>query len=88
MPTRRFAIPAGAELPYEPDDWRDSLLVVERGSIELESRHGLRRTFVAGEVLWLQGLHIRILRNRGRRLVTLLATRRYPGGNDVVLPAV
>jgi len=65
MPTRRVAIPAGGEVPYEPDDWRHSLLIVEHGSIELESRHGVRRTFVAGEAFWLQGLHIRVLRNRG-----------------------
>lgn len=73
MPIRRVVIPAGGELPYQPEDWWDSLVVVERGSIELESRHGVRRTFVAGEALWFHGLHIRVLRNRGPNETVLTA---------------
>jgi hypothetical protein len=76
MATRRTALPAGGELAYLPDDWRDSLVVVEQGSIELESRHGVRRTFVAGDALWLRGLRLRVLRNRGSSETVLAATSR------------
>ena len=65
MAIRRFAFAPGAELAYIADDWNDSLVVVEAGSIELESLHGVRRTFVAGDMLSLQRLHLRLLRNRG-----------------------
>jgi hypothetical protein len=33
--------------------------------IELETAGGVRTSFVAGDVLWLVGLEIRVLRNRG-----------------------
>lgn len=33
--------------------------------IELESVAGVCRSFVAGDVLWLVGLPLRLLRNRG-----------------------
>jgi hypothetical protein len=39
--------------------------VVERGMIELETASGVRTSFVAGDVLWLVGLELRVLRNRG-----------------------
>jgi hypothetical protein len=76
MPTRRIAVPAGGELHFVPDDWRDSIVLVEQGSIELESSHGARRTFVAGDALWLQGIPLRTLRNRGAGEAVLTATAR------------
>jgi hypothetical protein len=33
--------------------------------IELETASGVRTSFVAGDVLWLVGLDVQILRNRG-----------------------
>jgi hypothetical protein len=33
--------------------------------IELETASGVRTSFVAGDVLWLVGLEVRVLRNRG-----------------------
>jgi hypothetical protein len=33
--------------------------------IELETVNGVRTSFVAGDVLWLVGLELRVLRNRG-----------------------
>lgn len=74
---RRFALAPGAEVAYVADDWNDSLVVVEAGSIELESLHGVRRTFVAGDMLSLQRLALRVLRNRGRSATVLaFASRR------------
>lgn len=78
MVTRRIAVPPGKKLTYVSEDWDDSLVVVEEGSIELESLHGARRTFVAGDMLSLRRLHLRALRNRGHSVtvLALLATRR------------
>jgi hypothetical protein len=39
--------------------------VVERGIIELETATGVCTSFAAGDVLWLVGLEVRVLRNRG-----------------------
>ena len=76
MAIRRVTVRAGGELPYEPDDWTDSFVVVEQGSIELESLHGARRTFAAGDMLSLQRLRLRGLRNRGRTATVLALTSR------------
>lgn len=76
MPVRRVALKAGSELAYAPEDWRDCMVVIEQGSVELESRHGPRRTFVAGDALWLAGLRLRAIRNRGRSRAVLAVTSR------------
>lgn len=60
---RRIVVPAGGELPYVAAEWRGCLVVIERGDIELESRRGVRRSFAQGDLLWLQGLRLRLLRN-------------------------
>jgi hypothetical protein len=61
---RVIVLNPGGEHPYDEDEWRDALVVVERGSVELESRSGVCRPFLCGDVLWLTGLPLRLLRNR------------------------
>jgi hypothetical protein len=56
--------------------WRDALVVVERGELELECAHGGRASFGQGAVLWLAGRDARSLRNRGDEPVVLVAIRR------------
>ena len=73
---RKVVLGPGTDRAYEADEWRDSLVVVETGEIELESLHGARCSFVRGDVLWLAGLHLRRLRNRGRVPAVLTATSR------------
>ena len=74
---RRIAVPGGDELPYVPADWKGCLVVIERGAIELESRRGVRRTFRRGDMLTLQGLRLRLLRNPGT-VETILAAVSAP----------
>ena len=62
---RQVAIPPGSELLNIDDRWRDALVVVERGEIELVCRGGTRRWFSSGDVLCLADLALRSLRNRG-----------------------
>jgi hypothetical protein len=62
---RVVVVRPGEAHAYDPAEWRDALVVVERGMIELETSSGVCRSFVAGDVLWLVGLPLRLLRNRG-----------------------
>jgi quercetin dioxygenase-like cupin family protein len=71
-----FVVAPGGERPYDRADWRDALVVVERGEIELEWQAGPRRRFPRGAVLWLSDLPLRALHNRGREPAVLVAVYR------------
>ena len=76
---RVVSIAPGSSRAYDGGEWRDALVVVERGEIELESTAGDRRTFEAGAVLFLVGLPLRALHNRAREDAVLVAvSRRHP----------
>jgi hypothetical protein len=69
-------IAPGGNRTYDPAEWADALVVVERGEIELECTHGGPLRFVAGEMLWLCGLGVRALHNPGSRPALITAFRR------------
>jgi hypothetical protein len=73
---RLMAVSPGRELAFEEAEWRDALVVVERGEIELESAGGDGRRFERGAVLCLCGLRLQGLRNRGREPVLLSVVSR------------
>jgi hypothetical protein len=74
---RREVVLAPAEsLPYVEADWRDALVVVEQGAIEIECARGGRRSFKAGDVLFLTGLGLRTLHNHGLEPALLSAVSR------------
>lgn len=80
---RHVTIAGGRELAFDAAEWRDAIVVVERGSLEVESLHGDRRTFETGAVLCLDRLPLRRARNVGREPVLLFAVslgRRPAGG--------
>jgi hypothetical protein len=66
----------GAERPYEESEWRDALVVLETGDIDLESVGGSRHHFRSGDVLWLSGLPLRALHNYGPEPALLVAVSR------------
>ena len=66
----------GAERPYEESEWRDALVVLETGDIDLESVGGSRHRFRSGDVLWLSGLPLRALHNYGPEPALLVAVSR------------
>jgi hypothetical protein len=81
------ALPSGVELrvmtlapgesrAYVEADWRDALVVVEQGEIEVECQAGGRRVFAAGAVLFLTGLDLKSLHNRGFGQLVLSSVRR------------
>jgi hypothetical protein len=66
---RQVVIAPGSDFLYHEDRWRDALVVVERGEIELVCMSGAHRRFLAG-------LPLRSLRNRGADAVVLSAVSR------------
>jgi hypothetical protein len=72
------AVAPGTARPYEAAEWRDALVVVERGEIELETARDGCRHYVSGDVLWLAGLPLRALRNRGDEPAVLVGVSRSP----------
>lgn len=75
---RVIVVAPGRSRAYDETEWRDALVVVEHGQIELESAAGARRRFVRGEVLCLAGLPLRALHNRGPEPAVLVAVSRPP----------
>ncbi|MGH2779996.1 MAG: hypothetical protein ACRDNE_16115 [Gaiellaceae bacterium] len=73
---RTVAVAPGREQAYDEADWRDAIVVVERGAIEVECLAGSRRCFGSGDVLWLVGLPIRAVHSRGREAAVLVAVSR------------
>ena len=73
---RRVAVAPGGTRPYDDAEWRDALVFVVCGRIELEGLSGRRRTFEPGAVLWLVGLPLRALHNHGRESAVMVAFTR------------
>jgi hypothetical protein len=73
---RLVTVPPGGCRAYDPAEWRDSLVVVERGQVELECLGGGRRSFGPGDLLCLDGLGLRALHCRGREAAVLAAVSR------------
>jgi hypothetical protein len=70
------SVPPGASRAYVEDEWRDAVVYVERGAIELRDGYGNRRRFDVGSVLWLVGLSLRTLHNPGAEEAVLVAVSR------------
>jgi len=73
-------IAPGCFVPYDEAQWRDALVVVDSGEVELETTSAQRRRFRTGEMLWLTGLPLRCLCNPGKEPVVLKSVFRRPGG--------
>ncbi|HEX2300838.1 MAG TPA: hypothetical protein VHH34_20410 [Pseudonocardiaceae bacterium] len=77
---RVIVVAPGASRAYHETEWRDALVVVEHGEIELERTAGGFRRFGCGEVLCLAGLPLRALHNRGAEPAVLVAVSRVALG--------
>jgi len=73
---RVVAVPPGLARAYDAAEWRDALVLVARGEIELEGVGGGRKCFRRGAVLSLDGLPLRALHNRGAQPASLVAVSR------------
>jgi hypothetical protein len=79
---RVIVVPPRGERLYDREEWRDVLVVVGSGSIELESQHGVRRQFERFALLVLTDRRLRRLLNPGARPAILLAISRREGGES------
>jgi hypothetical protein len=84
---RVATIAPGRQRTSAEDEWRDALVVVERGQIELVCLGGSRHRFGRGDVLWLSGLPLRALRNPGVEPAVLVAVSRRTDEFPAVLPS-
>jgi hypothetical protein len=73
---RLITLPPGRQRRYVEKEWSDTLVVVERGAVELEYFSGTHRLFVSGDVVWLDRLPLRALLNRDRVPALLSAVSR------------
>lgn len=77
---RLVALAPGCKRPYHDAEWRDAIVVIECGEVELEGASGTRYHFGRGAVLWLTGLPLRALYNPGEEHAVLVAiARRHIG---------
>ena len=73
---RAVTVEPGGDRIYHRSEWRDALVLITRGEIELECRDGSRRQLGRGDVFWLAGLPLRRIHNRGSEPARLIAIRR------------
>jgi len=73
---RHLTIAGGRDLAFDEAEWRDAIVVVERGSLDIECLGGNRSTFATGAVLCLDRLSLRTLHNAGKVPVVLFAVTR------------
>ncbi|HEX6350358.1 MAG TPA: hypothetical protein VF160_13330 [Candidatus Dormibacteraeota bacterium] len=71
-----MVVPPGCERICNPDEWRDTLVVIGSGAIELETEHGVRRRFERPALLTLRGRRFKRLVNSGGRPATLMVISR------------
>jgi hypothetical protein len=76
---RAVVLGVGGRLAFNEHQWRDSLVEVESGELEIQLRSGRRLLCRTGTLLPLAGLPIRALRNPGRECTSLVSvSRRTP----------
>jgi quercetin dioxygenase-like cupin family protein len=73
---RAVSVEPGGDRIYHNAEWRDALVLVARGEVELEWRDGRRCRLGSGEILWLAGLSLRRIHNDGEETAQLVAISR------------
>ena len=82
LEVRAVAVDPGGHRIYNEREWRDAIVVIASGEIELESVNGVRHSFARGAILWLCELPLRALHNRGSESVVLVTVSRRPADDD------
>jgi quercetin dioxygenase-like cupin family protein len=73
---RTLTLQPSEAFDYHRADWADTVVVVERGELEVECRGGERAWFPEGAILVFAGLALRRLRNAGSGSLVLSALSR------------
>jgi glyoxylate utilization-related uncharacterized protein len=74
--TYTVTLAPGCELRYDDADWRDAIVFVTDGEIELHCCSGTVRRFRRGHILWLANLPLKAVRNPSRVPARLVALSR------------
>jgi hypothetical protein len=77
-PVRAVVLPPAGALDYRPAEWADALVVIERGTLEVECRNGVSARFAAGAVLTFANVEPRRLLNPGAVPLVLSVVRPTP----------
>jgi hypothetical protein len=72
----RVVLAPGERRPTRPADWAGCLVLVERGTVDVDCDVDGMRSFATGELIALGWLPLRTLRNPGADEACLLAIRR------------
>jgi hypothetical protein len=73
---REIALAPGVTRPFRAPEWRNALVMVRAGEIDLEDAAGAVARFGASDVLCLAAAPLRALHNRGPQPALLLAISR------------
>jgi hypothetical protein len=73
---RVVSLEPGSERPYDEEEWRDAIVLVQRGEVELRGVSGASRSFGRGDLIWLDGVPLRLLYNPGSEPAVLVAVSR------------
>lgn len=73
---RAVVIDPGCTRTYDECEWDDALVIIERGTIALESTLGSCYRFARGDLLWLMGLPLHAVHNAGEEPALLIAISR------------
>jgi glyoxylate utilization-related uncharacterized protein len=79
---RSVEVESGGTRIYHEGEWRDAVVVLVRGEIELEFLGGDRHSLDRGSVLWFAGLPLRALRNTGSAPALLVAVSRMRANSE------
>lgn len=79
---RTITLDPGHTRGYEESEWRDAIVVVKHGVVELQDVDDNRRRFARGDILWLDGLSIEALHNPGAEPTVLVSVSRRASGDE------
>lgn len=85
---RVLTIAPGCSHPFVEQEWLDALVVLERGTIDIECAAGGHRRFGARDLLWFVGLDLRTIHNHGPGEAVLVAISRRSRRARPYAPAV
>jgi hypothetical protein len=84
---RRHVLGPGVERPSDRAEWADTIVLIERGRLEVCCEAGARVIYEEGDLLPLGWLPLRALRNPGMAEMRLIAIRRRPSPRSRLGPA-
>jgi hypothetical protein len=73
---RVVAVAPGDDRPYDEAEWRDALVIVRAGEVELRGVSGATCSFVRGDLLYLESVPLHVLHNPGSEPAVLVAVSR------------